>query len=228
MTPPSTFSPDFRARRNIARMPCLLFTGKLLSRWKLSDAQPVESVGWSSIVNWLNGVPGAVHQRTLHVAAAGRGRGDVHAELERLRARGQNPRVRLELIDDQLCRQRHVRDLLRIARWAPVRCGLGRVVVVVVVVVAVGFRITAVGTRGSAPLPVSVDCRDAKRSVLPTSADVSVYLTLCAPLITAQSAVLITAKPGVVVVRRFVGPVAAISSEGLSLLRRPRRCAVDR
>ena len=38
-------------------MPCLLLTGKLLSRWKLSDAQPVESVGCSSIVNWLNGVP---------------------------------------------------------------------------------------------------------------------------------------------------------------------------
>ena len=67
----------------------------------------------------------------------------------------------------------------------PFDAGLG-VVVVVVVVVAAGFRITAVGTEVAVLCPSALIAVTRKRSVLPTSAEVSVYLNPCAPLITAQ------------------------------------------
>ena len=38
-------------------MLCLPLTGKLVSPLKVNVAQPLESVGCSTIVNWLNGVP---------------------------------------------------------------------------------------------------------------------------------------------------------------------------
>ena len=51
---------------------------------------------------------------------------------------------------------------------------------------AVAFWITAVGTEVAVVWPSAFFAITRKRSVLPTSAEVSVYFVACAPLITAQ------------------------------------------
>ena len=55
--PASGFSPPFRARTNMAISCCLLLTGKPVSRWSVSVAQPSAPLDASGgIAHWLYGV----------------------------------------------------------------------------------------------------------------------------------------------------------------------------
>ena len=162
--PPSTLSPGLRARTKTAISCWRPLTGKPLQAAE-DEGRPAvgagRGLGRDRELVVRRG--GRVHERALHGAAAGRG--DVEADDERRRPAGDDPRVAWSVST----RSRAGGEI--VATWSGLppagqpgpRDGAG----------AAARWITVVGTEVELPLPSELPAVTRRRSVAPTSAEVS-------------------------------------------------------